>query len=68
MINNIHPTTWIMAISANLTYVWKECVQTQYASTIFQIHAIGLKTKGNFMETLELLFMHNLDIPCSKSR
>ncbi len=57
-----------MTISANLTYLGKECVKTQYASTILQIHVTGLKTKSNSMETLELLFMHNLDIPCSKSR
>jgi hypothetical protein len=44
-----------MAISVNLTYLGKECVKIQYASTILQNHIIGLKTKGNSMETLELL-------------
>lgn len=60
------PRTWIMAISTNLTYLGmcQNSICIKYPPN--SRHKI--ENKSNSMETLELLFMHNLDIPCSKSR
>jgi hypothetical protein len=61
------PKMWTMAIFANLKYSRKECVRTQDASIVLQIQINGFKSKGGSMATLELLFIHNLNIPCCAS-
>jgi len=57
---------WTMAIFANLRYLrylMKKCVKTWDASIILQIWVNGFKSKGCSMVALELLFIHNLNIP-----
>jgi len=54
---------WIMAICANLRYLGKKCVRTWDASIVFQIQVNGFKSKGGYMVALNLIFIHNLNIP-----
>jgi hypothetical protein len=53
-----------MAISVSLKYSRKECMKTQDASIVLQIRINGFKSKGGSMAALELLSIHNLNIPC----
>jgi hypothetical protein len=46
-----------IAISANLKYSRKECVETWDALMVVQMRVTGLTSNGGSMATLELLFV-----------